>query len=59
VAGGRTPVKADPGDRMRLDNACVRVLRIDYAPGSKSPMHQHPEAIVVPLAGSKVLVRTG
>ena len=39
---------------MILENASVRVLRIDYAAGGKSPMHQHPDAIVVPLTASKV-----
>jgi quercetin dioxygenase-like cupin family protein len=34
--------------------AAVRVLKIQYAPGSKSTMHQHPDSIVVPLAASKV-----
>lgn len=40
--------------RVLLENASVRVLKIDYAPGEKSAMHQHPDAIVVPLAASKV-----
>jgi quercetin dioxygenase-like cupin family protein len=29
-------------------------MRIDYPPGAKSVMHQHPDAIVIPLAASKV-----
>jgi beta-alanine degradation protein BauB len=36
----------------------VRVLKIDYAPGSKSTMHQHPDSIVIPLAASKVRFST-
>jgi quercetin dioxygenase-like cupin family protein len=40
--------------KVILENASVRVLKIDYAPGSKSVMHQHPDAIVVPLSASKV-----
>ena len=48
-------VKADPAHyKMLLENASVRVLKIDYAPGAKSTMHQHPDSIVVPLAASKV-----
>lgn len=48
-------VKADPAHyKTLLENASVRVLKIDYAPGAKSTMHQHPDAIVVPLAASKV-----
>ena len=49
------PVKVDPAHyKLVMENASVRVLKIDYAPGSKSPMHQHPDAIVVPLAAAKV-----
>jgi quercetin dioxygenase-like cupin family protein len=48
-------VKVDPGHyKVVLENASVRVLRINYAPGGKSTMHQHPDSIVVPLAASKV-----
>ena len=39
---------------MLFENASVRVLKIDYAAGAKSTMHQHPDTIVVPLAASKV-----
>jgi quercetin dioxygenase-like cupin family protein len=49
------PVKVDPQHyKVVFENPSVRVLRIDYAPGSKSVMHQHPESIVIPLAASKV-----
>ncbi len=49
------PVKVDSSHyKVILENASVRVLRIDYAAGGKSPMHQHPDAIVVPLTASKV-----
>jgi quercetin dioxygenase-like cupin family protein len=42
--------KADPAHyKVVFENATVRVLKIDYAPGEKSKMHQHPDAIVVPL----------
>jgi quercetin dioxygenase-like cupin family protein len=48
-------VKADPAHyKVVFENASVRVLRIDYAPGAKSTMHQHPDAIVIPLAATKV-----
>ena len=48
-------VKADPAHyKVVFENASVRVLRIGYAPGAKSSMHQHPDAIVVPLAAAKV-----
>ena len=48
-------VKVDPAHyKMVLENASVRVLRISYAPGAKSILHQHPDAIVIPLSASKV-----
>jgi quercetin dioxygenase-like cupin family protein len=48
-------VKVDPTHySVVFENASVRVLKIGYAPGAKSSMHQHPDAIVVPLAASKV-----
>jgi quercetin dioxygenase-like cupin family protein len=48
-------VKADPKHyTVVLDNPTVRVLKISYAPGEKSVMHQHPDSIVIPLATSKV-----
>jgi len=40
--------------KVVLENASVRVLRVTYGPGEKSAMHQHPDAIVVPLVASKV-----
>ena len=48
-------VKADGKHySVMLENASVRVLRISYAPGEKSIMHQHPDSIVIPLTSSKV-----
>jgi quercetin dioxygenase-like cupin family protein len=55
AALGQDPVKVDSEHyKVVFENAAVRVLKIDYAPGAKSPMHQHPDAIVVPLAATKV-----
>jgi quercetin dioxygenase-like cupin family protein len=61
VAGGsgaalaQDPVKVDPTHyKVVMENASVRVLKIDYAVGAKSPMHQHPDSIVIPLVDSKV-----
>jgi quercetin dioxygenase-like cupin family protein len=55
AALAQDPVKVDAEHyKVVLDNPSVRVLRIDYAAGGKSPMHQHPDSIVVPLAASKV-----
>jgi quercetin dioxygenase-like cupin family protein len=48
-------VKADPAHyKVVFENASVRLLKIDYAPGAKSTMHQHPDSIVIPLAAAKV-----
>ena len=48
-------VKVDPAHyKVVFENASVRVLKIGYAPGDKSTMHQHPDAIVIPLSPSKV-----
>lgn len=59
VALAQDPVKVDPTHyKVLIDNASVRVLKIDYAPGAKSVMHQHPDAIVIPLAASKVRFNT-
>lgn len=55
IALAQDPVKVDPAHyKLVFENASVRVLKIDYAPGAKSPMHQHPDTIVVPLVASKV-----
>ena len=56
AALGQDPVKIDPTHyKVVMENASVRVLKIDYAPGAKSPMHQHPDSIVIPLVSSKVV----
>jgi len=53
------PVKVDAAHyKVVLDNPSVRVLRINYPAGAKSTMHQHPDAIVIPLADSKVRFAT-
>ena len=55
AALAQDPVKVDPTHyKVLVDNASVRVLKVDYAPGEKSTMHQHPDSIVVPLAAAKV-----
>jgi quercetin dioxygenase-like cupin family protein len=44
------PVQVDPAHyKTVLDNASVRVLRGFLAAGAKSPMHQHPDSIVIAL----------
>ncbi len=49
------PVKVDSAHyKLVLENESVRVLRIAYPAGAKSQMHQHPDAMVIPLADAKV-----
>jgi quercetin dioxygenase-like cupin family protein len=55
VLSAQDPVKVDPTHyKVLIDNASVRVLQINYAPGTKSVMHQHPDSIVIPLDASEV-----
>jgi quercetin dioxygenase-like cupin family protein len=55
AALAQDPVKVDPAHyKVVLENASVRVLKVSYPTGAKSPMHQHPDAIAVPLADAKV-----
>jgi len=54
-AMAQDPVKTESAHyKILFENAAVRVLKIQYTPGSKSTMHQHPDSIVVPLSASKV-----
>jgi quercetin dioxygenase-like cupin family protein len=48
-------VKVDPAHyKVLIDNAAVRVARVTYGPGDKSPMHSHPDSVVVILRGGKM-----
>jgi beta-alanine degradation protein BauB len=59
TALAQDPVKVDPAHyKLVLENPSVRVLKISYPAGEKSPMHQHPDAIVIPLSASKVQFTT-
>jgi quercetin dioxygenase-like cupin family protein len=54
VAAAQDPVKVDPSHyRVLLDNASVRVLRVNVPVGAKTPMHAHPDALIVPLETGK------
>lgn len=54
VAAAQDPVKVDSAHyKLLIDNASVRVLKINVPVGEKSPMHTHPDAILVPLATAK------
>jgi beta-alanine degradation protein BauB len=49
------PVSVDAGHyRVVLENPSVRVLRVFMPAGAKSPMHQHPDAIVIALRDGRV-----
>jgi quercetin dioxygenase-like cupin family protein len=59
VALAQDPVKVDPAHyKLVFENPSVRVLRITYPLGASSKMHQHPDAIVIPLVTSKVRFAT-
>ena len=48
-------VKVDPAHyKVVAENAAVRILRVNYAAGDKSPMHSHPDSAVVILRGGKM-----
>jgi len=54
VAAAQDPVKVDPSHyKVLLDNPAVRVLKVNMAAGAKSPMHSHPDTLIVPLADAK------
>jgi len=54
VAAAQDPVKVDPGHyKVLIDNATVRVLKVDVPAGEKSAMHSHPDALLVPLSDGK------
>ncbi len=56
VAAAQDAVKVDPGHyKVLIDNPSVRVLKITYAPGAKSPMHSHPDSMLVALGAAKAL----
>ncbi len=55
AATAQDPVKVDPAIyKVAIDNAAVRVLKIDVAAGAKTTMHSHPDAMLIPLSSGKV-----
>ena len=53
------PVKVDPKHyKVELENENVRVLRISYAPGEKSVMHNHPNSVAVYLTDGMTRMTT-
>ena len=58
-AGKADPVKVDPKHyKVEFENESVRVLRITYAPGEKSVMHYHPNAMAVYLTDGMTRMTT-
>ncbi len=54
AAAAQDVLKVDPGHyKVLIDNAAVRVLKVAVSPGSKTPIHSHPDAILVSLQDSK------
>jgi quercetin dioxygenase-like cupin family protein len=52
-------VAVDPKHyKVELENEQVRVLRINYGPGEKSVMHQHPASVAVFLTDAQAKFTT-
>ena len=60
AGGGKAdPVKVDAKHyKVEFENESVRVLRISYAPGEKSVMHYHPNAVAVYLTDGQTSMTT-
>ncbi len=53
-AFGQDPVKVDPAHhKVEFENAQVRVLRVTFGPGEKTPTHEHPAGVAVFLTDGK------
>lgn len=58
-AFAQDPLKVDPSHyKLVSENATVRILKVDVPAGGKTPMHSHPDAMVISLAASKVRFTT-
>ena len=54
AAAAQDAVKVDAAHyKVLIDNPSVRVLKVAYSPGAKSPMHSHPDSMIVSLQDSK------
>jgi len=59
TAAAQDPIKTNPEVyKVVIDNAAVRVLKIDVAAGAKTKMHSHPDAMLIPLSSGKVRFST-
>ena len=56
AAGAQDAAKVDAAHyKVLIDNPSVRVMKVTYSPGAKSPMHSHPDALLVSLQDSKAV----
>ena len=54
AASAQDAVKVDPGHyKVLIDNPSVRVLQVTVAVGAKTPMHSHPDSMLVALGDGK------
>ena len=54
ASSAQDPAKVDGAHyQVLIDNASVRVLKVSFGLGEKSPMHSHPDAMLVPLDSAK------
>lgn len=42
--------------KVEFEDDAVRVLRVVYAPGEKSPMHEHPDSVAVYVTGGRIRI---
>jgi quercetin dioxygenase-like cupin family protein len=57
VAMAQDPVAVAPGQyRVEFEDDDVRVLRVVYAPGEKSAMHEHPASVAVYVTGGHIRI---
>jgi len=51
------PVAVAPGQyTVEFEDDAVRVLRVIYAPGDKSAMHDHPDSVAVYVTGGRIRI---
>jgi pimeloyl-ACP methyl ester carboxylesterase/quercetin dioxygenase-like cupin family protein len=51
------PVAVDPQhNKIEYEDSKIRVIRFTLAPGEKSPMHEHPEMLVVNLTNARIRI---
>ena len=55
TAVAQDPLKVSPANyKLVVENASVRILRVDVAVGAKTATHSHPDAMVIALGPSKI-----